>query len=212
MLGISSSAIKTDISAAPRLESNAEPSARSLSRAGWQAYVCADTLVLSLHGDWSVRGEGSHTRTPERTGRQNAGAMRAHIGVVERVGDWALARWSDGAAFATLAGEAVLRAAPALRGRVRTRAGDLLNLIYGTSAAAQPMVALVNILVGAIVAFVGAIQLRRLGAEVSLSQSIDTIVQSTGLPASVLIVTSKTVEIDGNRADRQHDIRAARRG
>jgi phospholipid/cholesterol/gamma-HCH transport system permease protein len=147
-----------------------------------------------------------------RTEPRNAGAMRAHIGVVERVGDWALARWSDGAAFATLAGEAVLRAAPTLRGKVRTRAGDLLNLIYATSAAALPMVALVNILVGAIVAFVGGIQLRRLGAEVSLSQSIDTIVQSTGLPASVLIVTSKMVEIDGNRADRQHDMRAARRG
>jgi Na+-transporting NADH:ubiquinone oxidoreductase subunit NqrB len=80
--------------------------------------------------------------------------MRAHIGVVERVGDWALARWSDGAAFATLAREAVLRAAPALRGKVRTRAGDLLNLIYGMSAAALPMVALLNVLVGALVALV----------------------------------------------------------
>ena len=92
--------------------------------------------------------------------------------MVERVGEWALARWSDGAALATLAGEAVLRAAPALRGKVRTRAGDLLNLIYGTSAAALPMVALVNILVGAIVAFVGGIQLRRLGAEVYVSNLI----------------------------------------
>jgi phospholipid/cholesterol/gamma-HCH transport system permease protein len=99
-------------------------------------------------------------------------ATRAHTGLAERVGEWALAGWSDGAALAALAGEAVLRAPPALLGRVRTRAGDLLNLIHGASAAALPMVALVNILVGAIVAFVGGIQLRRLGAEVYVSNLI----------------------------------------
>jgi phospholipid/cholesterol/gamma-HCH transport system permease protein len=214
MLAISSSAINTDdISAA------------------WHARVRANTLVLSLHGDWSVRSEGSHARTPDglleqpgvqavafdtrelrnwdsslliflsalreasimhrvdfdesglptatrrllallRTEPQAPAAMRAPIGVVERVGEWALARWSDGTELAALAGEAVLRAAPALRGKVRTRAGDLLNLIYGTSVAALPMVALVNILVGAIVAFVGGIQLRRLGADVYVSNLI----------------------------------------
>ena len=47
-----------------------------------------------------------------------------------------------------------------------------MNLVYATSAAALPMVALVNILVGAIVAFVGGIQLRRLGAEVYVSNLI----------------------------------------
>jgi phospholipid/cholesterol/gamma-HCH transport system permease protein len=231
MLAISSSAIQTDISGAPRLEPTAGPSARSPNRADWQASVRADTLMLSLRGDWSVRSEGSRARTAERllehpdirtivfdsselgswdsslllflaslreasathrvdfdevglpaatrrllallpTEPQRPAATRTHIGVVERVGEWALARWSDGAALATLAGEAVLRAAPALRGKVRTRAGDVLNLIYDTSAGALPMVALVNILVGAIVAFVGGIQLRRLGAEIYVSNLI----------------------------------------
>jgi phospholipid/cholesterol/gamma-HCH transport system permease protein len=205
--------------------------AQPLSGPGWEAYVRADTLVLCLHGDWSLRSEGSHAGTADgqlehpdvravvfdssglgnwdsslliflwslreasakhrvdfdeaglpvatrrllamlRTESQGTAAMSAHTGPVERVGEWALARWSDGAAFATLAGEAVLRAVPALRGKVRTRAGDLLNLIYSTSVAALPMVALVNILVGAIVAFVGGIQLRRLGAEVYVSNLI----------------------------------------
>lgn len=213
MPATSSSAIETDISP------------------GWRACVRADSLVVSLHGDWSVRGEGAHARTPKgllehpdvrgivfdasdlsswdsslliflsslrdasamhridfdesglptatrrllallRAEPPSPAAARVHIGLVERVGEWAIARWADGAALATLAGEAVLRAAPALRGKVRTRAGDLLNLIYSTSAAALPMVALVNILVGAIVAFVGGIQLRRLGAEIYVSNLI----------------------------------------
>jgi phospholipid/cholesterol/gamma-HCH transport system permease protein len=122
---------------------------------------------------------------------QGRTATRAHIGVVERFGEWALARWSDGAAFATLAGEAVLRAVPALRGKVRTRAGDLLNLIYATSAAALPIVALVNILVGAIVAFVGGIQLRRLGAEVYVSNLIGVTEVREMAPLITAIVMSE---------------------
>ena len=231
MLDISSSANKTDIGVAAGLEPSAVPSAQCQGRAGWQACVRADTLVLSLHGDWSVRSEGSHARTPGRllehpdvrvivfdssdlgswdsslliflsslreasamhrvdfnesglpaatrrllalfrTEPRSPASMHARIGVVERIGVWALARWSDGAALANLIGEAVLRAAPALQGRVCTRGSDCLNLIHGASAAALPMVALVNVLVGAIVAFVGGIQLRRLGAEVYVSNLI----------------------------------------
>jgi phospholipid/cholesterol/gamma-HCH transport system permease protein len=107
-----------------------------------------------------------------RTEPHGAAAVSMRAGLIERLGEWALARWSDGAALATLAGEAVLRAAPAMRGKVRTRAGELLNLIYDTSAAALPIVALVNVLVGAIVAFLGGIQLRRLGAEAYVSNLI----------------------------------------
>jgi phospholipid/cholesterol/gamma-HCH transport system permease protein len=128
-----------------------------------------------------------------QTEPQRPAAMRAHIGVVERVGEWALARWSEGAALAALAGEAVLRAAPALRGKVRTRAGDLLNLIYDTSAAALPMVALVNILVGAIIAFVGGIQLRRLGAEVYVSNLIGvTEVREMAPLITAIVVSGRT--------------------
>jgi phospholipid/cholesterol/gamma-HCH transport system permease protein len=241
----------TDITAGG-LEPNAAPSERCLNRPGWKACVRADTVVLSLRGDWSVRGEGSHARTPERLLEQpdvrtiafdssdlgswdsslliflsslrEAAAVRgvrfdtsgltaatrrllallqaepqkpaptpAPSGVVERVGEWALARWSDGAALATLAGEALLRAVPALRGKVRTRDGDLLNLIYDTSAAALPMVALVNILVGAIVAFVGGIQLRRLGAEVYVSNLIGvTEVREMAPLITAIVISGRT--------------------
>jgi hypothetical protein len=96
---------------------------------------------------------------------QSQTAMQANIGLVERAGEWALARWSDGAALATHAGEAVLRAVPALRGS--TRAGDILSLIYSTNDAALPLAAAVNILVGAIVAIAGAIQSRQLANRIA---------------------------------------------
>ena len=55
MLALSSFAIKIDTGAAPNLA----------SPPGWRACVRADALLLSLHGDWSVRGEGSHAPTPD---------------------------------------------------------------------------------------------------------------------------------------------------
>jgi phospholipid/cholesterol/gamma-HCH transport system permease protein len=94
------------------------------------------------------------------------------IGIFERVGTWTLDRWSDGAAIVALLGEALLRVGAALRGRVRARAGDFLGFIHAAGVDALPMVALVNILVGAIVAFVGGIQLRRLGAEIYVSNLV----------------------------------------
>jgi phospholipid/cholesterol/gamma-HCH transport system permease protein len=42
---------------------------------------------------------------------------------------------------------------------------DLVGCMYDAGIAALPMVALVNVLVGAILAFVGAIELRRFGAD-----------------------------------------------
>jgi phospholipid/cholesterol/gamma-HCH transport system permease protein len=94
------------------------------------------------------------------------------IGMLERVGAWTLDRWFDGVAILALLGEAVLRVVPALRGRVRARAGDFLAFIHAAGVGAFPMVALVNVLVGAIVAFVGGIQLRRLGAEIYVSNLV----------------------------------------
>ncbi len=103
---------------------------------------------------------------------QAAIATRPRTGLVERVGGWIVGGWREGAAFTTLVGEAALRTVPALRGKARMRAQDLLAGIHDAGIAALPMVALVNILVGAIVAFVGGIQLRRLGAEIYVSNLI----------------------------------------
>jgi phospholipid/cholesterol/gamma-HCH transport system permease protein len=101
-----------------------------------------------------------------------APAVPLRTGRTERLGAWTTARWRDWVALTTLVGEAALRAVPALRGKVRTRAVDLVACIQDAGIAALPMVALVNTLVGGIVAYVGGIQLRRLGAEIYVSNLI----------------------------------------
>jgi phospholipid/cholesterol/gamma-HCH transport system permease protein len=49
---------------------------------------------------------------------------------------------------------------------------DLLACLYDAGIAALPMVALVNVLVGGILAFVGAIELRRFGADIYIANLV----------------------------------------
>ena len=121
---------------------------------------------------------------------QAAMATLPRSGPVGWVGGWLIARWRDGVSFATLVGEAALRTVPALRGKARMRTQDLLAGLHDAGIAALPMVALVNILVGAIVAFVGGIQLRRLGAEIYVSNLIGVTVVREMAPLITAIVMS----------------------
>ncbi len=127
------------------------------------------------------------------TERRADGTIFPHIGPIEGLGEWAIRIWLDWAAFLSLVGEAALRTLPALRGKARTRKRDLLAGIHGTGAAALPMVALVNVLVGAIVAFVGGIQLRRLGAEMYVSNLVGvTVVREMAPLMSAVVMSGRT--------------------
>jgi len=106
------------------------------------------------------------------TESQTPVATLRRVGIIEGLGEWTIAKWTALAALANLVGEAALRALPVLRGKASMRAADLLTLCRDASAAALPTVALVNTLIGAVVAFVGGIQLRRLGAESYVSNLV----------------------------------------
>jgi phospholipid/cholesterol/gamma-HCH transport system permease protein len=111
-------------------------------------------------------------------------------GIAERVGIKAIGIWSDLIGTTTLIGETILRTGAAVRGRARTRIVDLLACIEDAGIAALPMVALVNILVGGIVAFVGGIQLRRLGAEIYVADLIGVAEVREMAPLMTAIVMS----------------------
>jgi phospholipid/cholesterol/gamma-HCH transport system permease protein len=98
--------------------------------------------------------------------------------------------WSDLIGITTLIGETILRTGAAVRGRARTRIVDLLAYLEDAGIAALPMVALVNLLVGGIVAFVGGIQLRRLGAEIYVADLIGVTEVREMAPLMTAIVMS----------------------
>jgi phospholipid/cholesterol/gamma-HCH transport system permease protein len=69
-------------------------------------------------------------------------------------------------------GEAFLAFITLLRGKARYRRSDLFLLIQDCSAQALPIVSLISVLVGMILAFVGAIQLEMFGAQIYVANLV----------------------------------------
>lgn len=89
--------------------------------------------------------------------------------LVNLVGNAVIAGGGEALAVVAVVGDTVLRAGAAIRGRVRMRGTDLLTCTYDAGIAALPIVTIVNVLVGGILAFVGAVQLRKFGADIYIA-------------------------------------------
>ena len=81
-----------------------------------------------------------------------------------RVGRMALHAWDTADDALGFLGETLLALVACLRGRARFRRVDLQHALETTGAAALGIVALINFLIGAVLAFVGAVQLQQFGA------------------------------------------------
>ena len=89
-----------------------------------------------------------------------------------RVGDVALAAWRAGGETLAFVGDAFLSVVRLVAGKARFRGSDLLLVVQDCGARALPIVSLVNLLVGLILAFVGAIQLRAFGAQIYVADLV----------------------------------------
>jgi phospholipid/cholesterol/gamma-HCH transport system permease protein len=90
-------------------------------------------------------------------------------------------------------GEVLLAAVAALGGRRRYRVQDALRVLADTSARAVGIVCLVNFLVGAILAFVGAIQLRAFGAQLFVADLVGVaMARDMGAIMTAIIVAGRT--------------------
>jgi phospholipid/cholesterol/gamma-HCH transport system permease protein len=98
--------------------------------------------------------------------------LLAQEGLLDRVGRRVLASWSEMVEVLVLVGETVFRAMPALRGRASMRFADVVDCAWEAGIAALPIVTIVNVLVGGILAFVGAVQLQRFGAGIYVADLI----------------------------------------
>ncbi|WP_299655607.1 ABC transporter permease [uncultured Jannaschia sp.] len=108
------------------------------------------------------------TEFPERSSATSA----AREPLLARVGHRATDRWRGTVAVSALVGETVQRALVALTGRARMRTVDVIDLMREAGAGALGIVAIVNGLVGGILGFVGAVQLRRFGAEIFVADLV----------------------------------------
>jgi phospholipid/cholesterol/gamma-HCH transport system permease protein len=92
--------------------------------------------------------------------------------LLDRVGQTAIDSATEFVEVTTLVGDTLLSGGRAMHGRARMRGIDLLTCIYEAGPAALPIVTIVNVLIGGILAFVGAVQLRRFGADIFVADLI----------------------------------------
>ncbi|MDP3809551.1 MAG: ABC transporter permease [Hydrogenophaga sp.] len=94
-----------------------------------------------------------------------AEAPGPRVGRIAALGVFTQAWWADGRRSLTFVGEVLQSAARLLRGKSGMRWSDLAWQIEQTGPRSLPIVALVSFLVGLIVAYMGAAQLQRFGAQ-----------------------------------------------
>jgi phospholipid/cholesterol/gamma-HCH transport system permease protein len=96
-------------------------------------------------------------------------SIPAPVGLATRVGRSVLSLADEAVAVMTISGDTILRTGALSRGRAAMRGSDLLTCAYEAGVSALPVVTVINLLVGSILAFVGAVQLRRLGGEIYIA-------------------------------------------
>jgi phospholipid/cholesterol/gamma-HCH transport system permease protein len=119
------------------------------------------------------------------------GSRRA--GVVARVGQAAQFAGDYVVDFVTFLGESLQALGRLLRGRSAMRWGDALHVMQTTGPQALGIVALINFLVGLILAFVGAVQLARFGATMYVADLVAVAtVREMGCLMTAIILCGRT--------------------
>jgi len=112
---------------------------------------------------------------------------------VAQLGGTMIGLGAEGAAVTQLVGDQLRRAGAALRGGSRMRRVDLIGCMYDAGISALPMVALVNVLVGGILAFVGAVQLRRFGADIYVANLVGVAeVREMAAVMTAIVISGRT--------------------
>jgi phospholipid/cholesterol/gamma-HCH transport system permease protein len=107
---------------------------------------------------------GASPRTP--------GGAPPRRAFLERVGLRARHNAGELLAFVRLMGEVVMLLPRLAIAKARVRAAEVLEVLAESSSRALAIVAVVNLLMGAILAFVGAVQLRRFGAGIYVADLV----------------------------------------
>ncbi len=104
--------------------------------------------------------------------KQGAQQPPGHVSRLARLGAGALAAWAATLSALAFLGEATLSFGRLVTRRARFRWRDLGVIVQECGAQALPIVTLINFLVGMIIAFVGAVQLKKFGASIYIADLV----------------------------------------
>lgn len=170
---------------------------------GWDSGLL--TFLTKLIAETKRRGiETDRAGLPEGVGRllalatavperKDTGQAGRRVSLLAQVGTGALAASREATAMLAFLGEAFVTFLKLLRGRARYRRSDLFLVIQEVGAQALPIVTLISFLVGVILAYVGAIQLRQFGAQAYVADLVGiAMTREMGAMMAAIIMAGRT--------------------
>ena len=113
--------------------------------------------------------------------------------LLARLGHWGLAAYDEAHALVTFLGQAVRSVGAILTGRGRMRWRTFGVALQESTASALPIVTVISLLVGLIVAFLGAVVLQRFGADYFVSYLVSYgMLRELGALMTAIIMTGRT--------------------
>jgi phospholipid/cholesterol/gamma-HCH transport system permease protein len=110
-----------------------------------------------------------------------------------RLGQWTMNGFEDARVFTRFVGEWILALMRLLSGRAIFRRSDFLHFVQSAGVDALPIVSLISLLVGAVLAFVGAVQLKLFGAEVYIANLVALgMLREMGAMMTAIIMAGRT--------------------
>ncbi len=112
---------------------------------------------------------------------------------MDRIGLWTIAIGQECVEATALVGNILLRGSAALRGRAAMRGVDLVDAMFDAGLAALPIVTVVGLLVGGILAFIGAAELSKFGAGVYVANLVSVgMVREMAALMTAIIMAGRT--------------------
>ena len=130
------------------------------------------------------------TAVPERKGARRTATA---LSILVQTGNATLHAWHELGEMLGFIGEEIIGLGRLVRRKARFRRSDLLELIQACGAQALPIVSLISVLVGLILAFVGAVQLRQFGAQIFVADLVGiATVREMGAMMTAIIMAGRT--------------------
>ena len=127
---------------------------------------------------------------PEKKGARKEAVQAPFL---ERVGNMAIGAGASLGEMLKFLGDMTITFVRLFRMKVRFRAVDLLLLIQQSGAQALPIVTLISFLVGVILAFVGAVQLKQFGAQIYVADLVGiAMIREMGAMMTGIIMAGRT--------------------
>ncbi len=119
--------------------------------------------------------------------------IRTKTSLLEKVGSWAVGYTRSSVEMISFIGEVFISCLKILRGSARFRISELLLFVQQCGSQALPIVTLISLLVGLILAFVGAVQLQMFGAQIFVANLVGlAMAREMGAMMAAIIMAGRT--------------------